>query len=320
MPHPLYSPSKRGPAFSSTPIGFQELPIVLLFALCLAGAVVATSTLPLRFALVSSAGMALVGVSCFVKDIRMFYMTLLTLAIIFTTSKRLILASPMLPDIVDSISISLTDVFLLISYVLWFYSSLKDVRRGHALRRTLIGPFLGLCAVSLLSFANSSDATRGVFELVRMGKTLALYIFLIYNVRSLKEVRWILIFSGFGSFFVEFGFCVIEKYVVHGSLGLKYFGESEEGLESFVADTAVFRSGGTLGHPNNLAYYLDLMAPLMLTRVFALRSGRWTRRLFLLAFGAACACLYFTQSRRGSWRQASAFHFALRFWSGAISD
>jgi len=131
-----------------------------------------------------------------------------------------------------------------------------------------------------------------------MGKTLALYIFLVYNVRSLKDIRWILVFLALG-LLAEFGFCVVEKYVFHGSLGLKYFGESEKGLESFVADTAVFRSGGTLGHPNNLAYYLDLMAPLMLTRVFALRSGRWTRRIFLLAFAAACGCLYFTQSRGG---------------------
>jgi len=97
--------------FPSTPTGFQELPIVLLFSLCLAGAVVATSALPLRFALASSAGIALVGASCFVQDKRMFYVTLLTLAIVLTTSKRLILTGPMGSDDVDSISISLTDVF-----------------------------------------------------------------------------------------------------------------------------------------------------------------------------------------------------------------
>jgi len=222
----------------------------------------------------------------------------MALSLLFTTSKRLLIVNGPLPGIVDSVSIGLTDAFLIISYGIWFFSSLRSWRYRAVVHKTLVIPFLGLCAACAFSVVQSSNPGRGVLEFIRMFKTLALYWFLIYNIRDLKEVRWIFVFLGIG-LLAEFGFCLVEKYFAHGSLGLKYFGESTEGMVSFVGDRSLFRAGGTLGHPNNLAYYLDLMIPLMLTRVFSLRHGKWSRLFFFAAFSAGCGCLYFTQSRGG---------------------
>lgn len=282
--------------YAPGPSNFKELPMVLVLSLCLSVAWVATLTLPFRFAVASLAGMALLAASCFVENKRLFYLTLMTLALVLPTNKRLVQIHSQWPHTVDAIYVTLVDVFLILSYAVWFFSSLRAAPSRRLFQRSLIIPFLGLCAVCLFSFVNSVEPGRGIFELIRMFKTLALYFFLIGNIRDLKEVRWILAFLAAGLLF-EFGFCLVEKYGVHGSLGLKYFGESERSVESFVSNQAVFRSGGTLGHPNALAYYLDLLLPLMLTRVFALRSGRWTRRFYFLAFAAACGCLYFAQSR-----------------------
>ncbi len=279
-----------------SPSGFHELPLVLLFSFCLSATLVAILTLPFRFALVSSAGMALFGVSCFVKDKRMFYLSLMTLALILPTNKRIFEIHTYAPSAVDVVDISLIDAFLFISYLIWFFTSRRSARPERVLRKTIVLPFLVFCGASLLSFANSSKPVWGLFELVRMAKTLALYGFLIYNIRDLKEVRRIIVFLGIG-LLIEFTFCIVEKYVFHGSLGLKYLGETEQSINSIVADRLVFRSGGTFGHPNALAYYVDLLIPFMLTRVFALRSTARARFYYGMAFAAACGCLFFAQSR-----------------------
>jgi putative inorganic carbon (HCO3(-)) transporter len=281
------------------PSGIPELPLVLLFSLCLAGAAVATFSLPLRFALACSAGMALLAMSCFVENKRMFYITLMTLTLILPMNKRLMeTQSPWPTHAIDAIIIDLTDVFLMLSGVVWFFYSIRSGQPRRAFRKTLIAPFLALCVACLFSFINSAEPSRSVFELIRMVKTLALYWFLIYNLRDFKEARWVIGCLAVG-ILIEFGFCMVEKYVFHGTLGLKYFGEAAESMNSFVDSRIVFRSGGTMGHPNNLAHYLDLLLPLMLTRFFAVRSSTWTRWFYALVLAAGCGCLYFTQSRGG---------------------
>ena len=59
------------------------------------------------------------------------------------------------------------------------------------------------------------------------------------------------------------------------------------------------RAGGTFGHPNYFAYYLDLLIPLMLAMSLSPSAPGWRRAFFTAALFAGGGSLVLSLSRSG---------------------
>ena len=89
------------------------------------------------------------------------------------------------------------------------------------------------------------------------------------------------------------------QYLTNSSLGLTFFGEAQSILAGPVGDEFISRVAGTIGHPNNLAGYLNLIIQINLALLFA-PLGRFYKRLLfpLLILIATTMILTFS---RGGW-------------------
>ena len=89
------------------------------------------------------------------------------------------------------------------------------------------------------------------------------------------------------------------QHLTNSSLGLTFFGEAQSILAGPVGDEFISRVAGTIGHPNNLAGYLNLIIQINLALLFA-PLGRFYKRLLfpLLILIATTMILTFS---RGGW-------------------
>ncbi|MBI3549164.1 MAG: O-antigen ligase family protein [Elusimicrobia bacterium] len=295
---PDFSQSREPAAGSAA---WSPWPWVLAFSAAWGIAMAVIASVPPRFAIAVAAGLALAFGAVLSKDRRMYFLTIMTLALFLGNNKTLYKTDYLWPyDNTDRIVLSLVDVMLLVSYLLWFASSLREAGRTARPARTLLLPIAGLFLAAALSFVNAAHPVLGGYELIRMVKCLLLYWFLARNLRTAKELRWILGCLAFGLLF-QLVVMLLQKYFAGGTLGsaMVYFGEVDKKLESTVGTETIFRAGGTLGHPNMMAFYLDMLLPVMLSLSFSLTSSPTARRYFTAATLAGFACLYFTMSRGG---------------------
>ena len=289
-----------------------EWPWILAFSMIWGLVLVVLASVETRYAAALGVGLVIFTVPLFLENKRMYFLSLMTLTLFLGNNKMIASVTNIWPyDLIERMTLSITDVLLAASCAIWFFSSIGAKTKPAPRRRHLLMPMGCLILSVLFSFVNSTYPILGVFELVRMAKALLLYWFLIHNIRSREEVRLLVALLAF-NIFVQFVITLLQKYG-GSTLGLSYFGEVQTAMESMMGAAKVFRAGGTLGHPNHLAYCLDLLIPLMFSMSFssALSDGR--RAYFTLAFGAACVCLYLTLSRGGLVATAVAMSLALAF-------
>jgi putative inorganic carbon (hco3(-)) transporter len=288
--------------FSGPSFRLRELPWAGAFAAGLSALVIGTAFLPACFAAAAAGGLFVLSLACFVENKRLYWLCLVALSLVFQTSKRLIIVDDPGLGRTDSVSVNLPDLFVLAGLAgLLMARALEPAgaaRASAGTDRDLRWPMAAVFLAALLSVVKSERPELGVCELVRMGKCALLYAFIAYGVRSLREVRWVLGCLAVGLFF-ELGVGLLQKIAVEGVLGLEILGEAPAAVQSWAGDEAFRRVGGTFGHPNYFAYYLDLLAPLMLALSFSGALSRRGRTLYTLALGAALVCLFLTRSRGG---------------------
>lgn len=91
------------------------------------------------------------------------------------------------------------------------------------------------------------------------------------------------------------------QYFTGGLLGLESFGEAQRGF--FMAQAgleAISRVGGTLGHPNKLAVYLDFLLPVSIALLFSGLDHR-LKRYFVLPVLLLGMVLDLMTASRGGW-------------------
>jgi len=275
----------------------REFPVAVVFALVWGALLMAMLNIPVRFAAAMGAGVLILASAAFVENKRVYVLSFLTLSLFLGSSKTVFSAATIWPGFVERLTLDLSDVFMLIGCALHFASPGPERRTNDGANPVLLPALALYLGASCLSFLNSEYLFMGTFELARLAKAGVLFWFVSNNVRSLGEARWLVWLLALGVF-LELGVVLTQKYA-GGTLGMSYFGETQTKVESFVDGSRVFRAGGTMGHPNRLAYCFDLVIPLMLTMAFsaALRTGQ--RLFYYLAFAASCACLGLTLSRGG---------------------
>lgn len=194
-----------------------------------------------------------------------------------------------------SITISLTVLGFALFYLLWMHRTAAGLHeKTIVLHRPIAGAALLLLLVTPLSLVNAGDGSLVALEWLR----LLMLVLSMVAVMSLQDVRLVRLW------YVALSLQVViqaglagSQYFLKQSLGLGLFGE--EALVEQNIGYVVTRATGTIGHPNVLSYFFEILLPVMwglaLTRQRPL--ARWW---FGLACIAGLAGILTTLSR-GSW-------------------
>lgn len=256
----------------------------------LGGYILAISSLPLQWVLLLSLAVLCPFVLMIVGNIRRWLLAIVILDIPLQLDIYLNYRS----DVADlgafgGINFSITTAALIMLYALWFSRLLIRV---EALPRTLLRSsfplslYLG-CVV--LSLAAARDVTLSLFQILFLGQTFLLYLYIANSIQTRQEVAFVI------NIFV---ICLAFESLI--MLGVYLTGQD---INAFGISTGVEagfgeRSGGTFQSPNNAAAYLSLLLvpgfSLLLTN-----SERGIKRLATLAGGVGVIALVLTLSRGG---------------------
>ncbi len=218
--------------------------------------VIRFSDLPGRFAPVAILALAFPFVAMMATDFRRFLLMAVTLSL------------PIALDVnfkhlfenqagAATIGVSVRDVLVVLLLLWWIVETVALKKRSfHFFPRITVPAFLYLeaCILTLL-WAPRSDLA--IMEIVQMSKALILYFIVANQLRSEDDVR--LVLRVLTATVLLEGALAILQLVSGRSLALDLLGEMQ-------VDTGEYgrleRVGGTLGHPNRLAMYLELLLPL----------------------------------------------------------
>ncbi len=275
--------------------GALQIVVFLLFGLAFGASVFFIGDLPSRALTVVLMGIAFPFVAAIIGDLRRF----LTVGIILAIPLRI---DANLRRIFEnqagasSLGVSLIDVFVVLLFVWWLIELVtKEKTKIRFYPQITIPAFLYFeaCLVTVL-WAPRLDLA--MLELIMMVKVLLLFFVLANQIRDEKDLKlviWAFIFI------VAFQAVLANLQVLFGkNLNLGFLGEYQGSKEEIKELGKMYRVGGTLGHPNRLAMFLELLLPVCLTVSFTSKRRR-ERVLGFLVFGLGFVALIMTGSRGG---------------------
>ncbi len=159
--------------------------------------------------------------------------------------------------------------------------------------RTLLWAQLICIMAGILSLANAADSTLVAFELLRMAVLLLIFL-VIMNLQTDKQLKVLIFFLSLGVF-VQ-GVLAVYQYKTGRSLGLTIFGEKPL-LAQNIGFTAS-RATGTIGHPNILAYYFEILVPLVFAMLLV-EKQKILQLWYFMAFAMGILGMLTTLSRAG---------------------
>ncbi len=197
---------------------------------------------------------------------------------------------------VTSVDIGVSFLCALALYVLFFYhhATLPGRREPlfHSSRAILWAPLFYMVA-GVLSIYNAVSRELVILELVRL-VTLFLILFIVMNLQNRQQVS-LFVFSLSVGLVLE-TLIALYQYYTGQSLGLDVFGEKATIFQNI--GSRVSRTTGTIGHSNILAYYFEMLIPLMLSMSLAEEKGR-LKLWYFMAFGLGLVGILTTLSRGG---------------------
>lgn len=196
---------------------------------------------------------------------------------------------------VTSVDIGVSLLCAIALYILFFYEHItKRTQVLFRYNRTLFwAPILYMMS-GFLSFYNASSPELVVLELVRLAMLFVIF-FIVMNLRDRQEIMTFVLVLSIG---VVLQACIAYyQYKTGRVIGLGAFGERALVTTQTIGFTAS-RATGTIGHPNILAYYFEMLVPLMFAMFLAEERG-WLKFWYLLALVAGLGGLATTLSRGG---------------------
>jgi len=195
----------------------------------------------------------------------------------------------------SGITINITVILLFVFFFVWAYRHSIGAQK-HFIK---IYPPLGwaalvLLTLPLLSLVNAKDIGLAGLEWIRL-LCLVLAMLATMSLQSERLIKlWVFILSV--QVFIQAGLAAAQ-YTLHRNLGLDIFGEKEIVRQNigYIAS----RATGTLGHPNILSYFFEILAPIMLALALS-KQPKIHRLWYAMAF-AACIGGVLTTLSRGSW-------------------
>jgi len=147
----------------------------------------------------------------------------------------------------------------------------------------------------------------GAFDLFALATSILLFSCVSWCIRDTRELR--LAVAGIVFTMGAQGILAIAQYLTSSSLGLDFFG-AQKIMHSYAGLQTVSRAAGTLGHPNSLALFLDLLLPLSLLFLFCpMKSGM--RTFVAASFVLGLFGLMATLSRGGIFCTSAALGLAV---------
>lgn len=192
----------------------------------------------------------------------------------------------------------LTDILLALVFALWLLRILngRDKFSFTKIDWLLITFFI----ISAISVTNAKISGLAWFRLLKLAEFILFFFYIKSNLGKLINLTsGALVIVGSGLFQA---LIAIIQYLKQGSIGLKYLGESQIGVE--ITNVAVFfasngnkylRSYGTFPHPNVLSAWL-ILAIFALYFIFLTRNNIGRKKL-LIAYAILLFGFFFTFSR-----------------------
>ena len=187
--------------------------------------------------------------------------------------------------------------FPLFGLVFLLLAQLAITGQRLSFRFTLVEKALILfILIQALSLVIASDQKLAMLELLRLIKMGIIVLVVKFYVRSEKDLKYLV---GVLLFVIILqGFIAISQSIFRTSLGLGFLGERESYWTLSRGSFAFGRAGGTLGHANALANFLELLLPLALAVYLSSIRG-WLRYLAIAALCLGLIGLFLTFSRAG---------------------
>jgi len=246
----------------------------------------------LEFLLLAAAGIAGLAILIAVKDWRRF----LLMGAVFTIPLQIdvnFMHSFEYQAGASTAGISLSDLFLFGLLLVNFLEMAIQKKTTAAFFAVISVPAILYFEMAVLSMVWAPRLDLAFMEVFRMFKVLLFYFVLIANVRSARDLRlvlWVLCASlAFQSIIA-----MLQTWK-GGLLGLSFLGEAVPDPDR---DVTVWRVMGTLGHPNKLATFVELLISICLA-LFVIEKSKLKFFSFVI-FLAAMMTLIMTGSR-GAW-------------------
>ena len=196
------------------------------------------------------------------------------------------------------LSFSPLDIVLILLYGIWLYELIfRKTSRSIRFFPRIAVPALVLVAYSFLSMFPAQDPYMVLFENINVLRSIFLFLYIGNHVKTRKDLNQV-VFILLLSLFLQSAVAMAQRWLGI-SLGLQLFGEYAE-LRTFTLDyyLKTARVGGTIGHPNALAKYVEMLIPLSMVLLFTRLRVKY-KVMSMITFMAALVVLLLTMSRGG---------------------
>jgi O-antigen ligase len=194
-----------------------------------------------------------------------------------------------------SITVNTTLLLLIVFFLVWAYRYATGLQQHFVtVYRPLAWAGFAILALTPMSLLNAEHVDLVWLEWIRL-LCLVLAMIATMSLQSRHLVRlWIFVLSL--QVLIQAGLAG-SQYALKKTLGLEIFGEQSL-VEQNIGYIAA-RATGTVGHPNVLSYFFEILLPVMLALALTRQPGRrqlWFGLVFVAGLGGILTTL-----SRGSW-------------------
>ncbi|HNR67374.1 MAG TPA: O-antigen ligase family protein [bacterium] len=193
----------------------------------------------------------------------------------------------------STMGVALRDIFVLLMLGYGIIQSAKKTVKPAKFYTALAFPAVLYFEAALLSLLWAPRLDLATLELVQMAKVMLLFWVVAYQLQDQRDLElccWALALALGGQSLIA-----LMQYISGNTLGLAFLGEMQ--IEGEMV-TSLQRVGGTLGHPNRLSWFLEILLPLTLGLVLLART-RIAWYTALVSFILGCSAMILTGSRGG---------------------
>lgn len=239
-------------------------------------------------------GALIVTASLAVVDKKAYYLALLVFALPIGADLNLFFQRSQIHHPTSGFVLSLVHLPLTALYLIWAGRWLVEHIPSPISTRGLM-PLVAFFGVAIISILQGGNLLFGAFDLFALLGSIALFVYASSELRTKRELQIVL--TALFITVVMQGLIAAGQHLTHSSLGLEFFGAYAR-LEAQTGLTPLTRVGGTIGHPNALARFFDLLLPLGIGLLLSPIRG-WGRLFLGMAVVIGGLGLVLTLSRGG---------------------
>jgi len=277
-------------AIASTERLFGKLLLPILIGICSTIIAILLETLDYRTALAITFGLCIGGISIYFlnqKVLTYIFIIVLGIGMPFNLDANIYLRKYIG---VSSVDIGITFISSLILYAVFYYEHIVSGMTRFCSNRMLIFAMFLYMGSGILSFYNASSKELVILELIRLLMLLIIF-YIVMNFGSREYISVFIITLSIGVF-LEF-LLAFYQYRTGHFLGLTVFGETPQAELGYIS-----RASGTFSHANGLAYFFELLIPLLFAMLIV-EENKLLKFWYILSFLFGIFGLVITQSRGG---------------------